>query len=102
MSKEKKINLNIDNVAQLARLSLTKDEKVSLTNDLQKILTYVEKLDTLDTSKIEATSHVLDIENVYREDTVSDTNAAFDVIKALPDSRKDGKFFKVPKVIEES
>ncbi len=94
--------LNIDNVSNLARLNLVDSEKKGLERDLKNILNYIKKLDEIDTKSVEATSHVLNIENVYREDTVSNSGAAADVLKVLPDSRKEGNFFKVPKVIEDN
>jgi len=93
---------NIDTIASLACLNLNKDEKSSLTKDLKNILSYVEKLDSLDTESVAATSHVLNIENVYREDTVCNVHAAADILAQLPPQRKEEKFFKVPKVIEDN
>ena len=100
MSKSQKIN--IDKIAHLARINLTEEEKAGLNQDLTKILSYVEKLDTLKTDNVDATSHVLNIENVYREDEVNTIGAAANVLDVLPENRKEGSFFKVPKVIEEN
>jgi aspartyl-tRNA(Asn)/glutamyl-tRNA(Gln) amidotransferase subunit C len=88
----------IEKIAQLARLSLKPDEKQKLANDLEAILAYVEKLKTLDTAKIEPTSHVLDIENVFRRDEVRPSSVREDVLQHAPSP--EGKFFKVPKVVE--
>jgi len=93
---------DINTLSELARINLSDSDKKTLTGDLEKILDYVDKLDELDTKAIEPTSHVLNIENVYREDVVKDQNAADEVLTVLPDSRKDGRFFKVPKIIEET
>ena len=100
MRKQRKFN--IDNICNLARLNLNNKEKQNLTKDLDNILTYIEKLNELDTTSVEATSHVLNIENVYRDDSVLNTGTAAYILHALPDSRKEGKFFKVPKVIEDN
>lgn len=97
-----KEQFNITDVANLARLNLTERDKKSLEEDLSKIITYIEKLNELDTTSVEATSHVLNIENVYREDKVVDSASAKEVLKVLPDSRKNDNFFKVPKVIEDN
>ncbi|MBU1863934.1 MAG: Asp-tRNA(Asn)/Glu-tRNA(Gln) amidotransferase subunit GatC [Candidatus Omnitrophica bacterium] len=97
-----KTAFNIQKVTTLARLNLADNEKKRLEADLQNIITYVDKLNELNTENIEATSHVLNIENIFRKDAVAHTHSADEVLKVLPDSRKDGKFFKVPKVIEES
>jgi len=93
---------NITTLSNLARINLSAEEKSSLTGDLEKILDYVDKLDELDTSDIEPTSHVLNIENVYREDRVVNQRTADEVLKVLPGERKEGRFFQVPKVIEDA
>ncbi|HEX9136539.1 MAG TPA: Asp-tRNA(Asn)/Glu-tRNA(Gln) amidotransferase subunit GatC, partial [Nitrospirota bacterium] len=58
----------VEHVARLARLELSEKEKETLTDQLSNILTYVEQLNELDTKGVEPTSHVLDINNVMRED----------------------------------
>ena len=58
----------VDHVAKLARLELSEQEQEKLTDQLSNILTYVEKLNELDTTGVEPTAHVLDIKNVMRED----------------------------------
>ncbi len=58
----------VEHVARLARLELSEQEKETLTDQLSNILTYVEKLNELDTKGVEPTSHVLDINNVMRDD----------------------------------
>lgn len=93
-------SFNIDKLGQLSRIQLTEDEKVSLSEDLEKILSYVKKLDELDTEGVEATSHVLNLENVYREDRVETSDAAKKILEVQPESRKHETFFKVPKVID--
>ena len=70
------MEFNIDRVAELARLNLKLEEKKKLEEDLGAILDYVKKLDKLDTSKVEPTSHVLNMENVFRADEVKPSNAA--------------------------
>lgn len=94
--------LNVDTVSNLARLKLSNQEKKAITKDLNNILVYIEKLGELDTASIEATSHVLNIENVYRDDSVSHSRTAPDVLHVLPHTRKNDPFFKVPKIIEDA
>ncbi len=90
---------DINTLSNLARISLSDEEKESLSKDLNNILEYVDTLNELDTSSIEPTSHVLNIEDVYREDKAVKTGAASKVLEVLPEHRKEGSFFKVPKVI---
>jgi aspartyl-tRNA(Asn)/glutamyl-tRNA(Gln) amidotransferase subunit C len=58
----------VEHVAKLARLALRDEEIDILTGQLSNILTYVEKLNELDTKNVDPTSHVLPIKNVLRED----------------------------------
>ena len=88
----------IEKAAQLARLNLKPDEKTKLAKDITAILEYVEKLKTIDTQKVEPTSHVLDLENVFRPDAVKPSDVRDEVLDHAPSC--EGKFFKVPKVVE--
>jgi aspartyl-tRNA(Asn)/glutamyl-tRNA(Gln) amidotransferase subunit C len=92
------MEVNIDKVAELARLNLKSEEKQKLAQDLGAILEYVKKLDKLDTSKVEPTSHVLNMENVFRADEVKPSNAAEKALEHAPQA--DGHFFKVPKIVQ--
>ena len=89
---------NVKYVADLARIHLREEEIEHLTTDLEKILQYINKLDTLDVGQIEPTSHVLPIKNVLREDKVRPSLTQEEVLKFSVE-KKDGAF-KVPKVIE--
>ncbi|HOW59679.1 MAG TPA: Asp-tRNA(Asn)/Glu-tRNA(Gln) amidotransferase subunit GatC [Candidatus Omnitrophota bacterium] len=92
------MEFNIDRVAELARLSLKPEEKIKLEKELGAILAYVQKLSALDTKDIEPTSHVLDLENVYRADEVKASEAAEKALEHAP--KADGRFFKVPKIVQ--
>jgi len=95
------MDFDIDALAALARIRLSEKEKQSLKGDLSDILAYVEQIKELDTKDVQPLSHVLDIEDVFREDVVRGENdIAEKVIAVLPESSKDGRFFRVPKVIE--
>ncbi len=92
------MSFDIDKVAELARLSLKPEEKQKLEKDLEAILGYVKKLEALDTKNIQPMSHVLDLENVFRPDEVKPSEVRDKALKYAP--LTDGKFFKVPKVVE--
>ncbi len=92
------MHFEIEKIAELARLSLKTGEKAKLQKDLEAILDYVKTLEALDTKKVEPTSHVLDLENVFRVDEVKPSSVQEDVLQHAPEC--DGKFFKVPKVVE--
>jgi aspartyl-tRNA(Asn)/glutamyl-tRNA(Gln) amidotransferase subunit C len=88
----------VEHVAKLARLELSEAEKEKLTDQLSNILTYVEKLNELDTSGIEPTAHVLDIKNVMRDDAAAPSLPQEQALANAPD--KAAGHYKVPKIIE--
>ena len=90
--------MDVDYVANLARLNLTPEEAKLFSAQLKDILTYVDKLKKAGIKGIPATSHVLPLENVFREDKVKPSLSASEALKNAPS--KKGNFFKVPKVIE--
>jgi aspartyl-tRNA(Asn)/glutamyl-tRNA(Gln) amidotransferase subunit C len=85
-------------VAALARLHVSEPEAERFAKDLEGILQYVEKLNKIDISSVKPTSHVLDVENVFREDVVTPSLANTDALYSAVD--KHHGFYKVPKVIE--
>jgi len=88
----------VEHVAKLARLALRDEEIDTLTGQLSNILTYVEKLNELDTRDVDPTAHVLPIKNVLREDEVK---KSLEREKAIGNaSDRTDEFFRVPKVIE--
>ena len=84
--------------ANLANIELSDAELDHFTGQLDKILAYVDKLNTLNVANLEPTSHALEMKNVYREDFVKKSLPASEVIKNAPD--KDNNLFKVPKIID--
>jgi len=92
------MEFQIEKVAELARLNLSADEKAKLEKELGAILAYIQKLNTLDTKNVEPTSHVLDLENVYRKDEAKVSDAAEKALERAPHA--DGRFFKVPKIVQ--
>jgi len=89
---------DIKKVASLSRIHLSDNELAHLTKDMEKILDYVNKLKKLDVSGVQPTSHVLELKNVYREDTVEPPLAQKDAL-AIAVEKEKGQF-KVPLVIE--
>ena len=89
----------VEHVAKLARLAVSEGEKEAFSRQLSEILTYIGKLNELDTSKVQPTSHVLDLSNVLRDDVIRESLSTTDVLANAPDRVND--FFRVPKIIEE-
>ena len=88
----------VEHVAKLARLAITEEEKAIFSEQLSSILTYVEQLNRLDTSKVEPTSHVISMQNVFREDRVKDSLPREEVLAGAPEASEE--FFRVPRIIE--
>jgi aspartyl-tRNA(Asn)/glutamyl-tRNA(Gln) amidotransferase subunit C len=88
----------VERVAKLARLLVSEEEKDVLTKQLSGILTYVGKLNELNTEGVEPLSHVIDIKNVFREDKTRESLSQELALSNAPEKR-DG-FFRVPKIIE--
>jgi aspartyl-tRNA(Asn)/glutamyl-tRNA(Gln) amidotransferase subunit C len=90
---------DVEHVAELARLELTAAEKEQFITQLNSILTYIDKLNELDTRDVEPTSHVIPMSNVWRDDEL---RASLDRAKALHNAPEESHFFfKVPRIIEE-
>ena len=89
---------DVQRVAVLARLRLTEEEEARLTEELDNILQYMEKLNELDTSQIKPFSHAVDTVNAFREDHVTNQPNTEALLANAPE--KDETFFRVPKIIE--
>jgi len=88
----------VRHIALLARLALSDAEEVALTEQLGHILEHFEKLAALDTTDVEPTAHVVDMQPAYRDDVVSNPQGPEELRANAP--ARDGDFFKVPKIIE--
>jgi aspartyl-tRNA(Asn)/glutamyl-tRNA(Gln) amidotransferase subunit C len=88
---------DVEHVAALARLAFSKEEKVTLTAQLNKILQYMEQLNTLDTRNVEPLSQVIELSNVFRRDDLEPSLSREEIMKNAP--ARTEKFFKIPKVI---
>lgn len=88
----------MENVEILAKLALTPREREAAREKMQEILDYVDKLNELDTEGIRPLSHTFPMENVFREDIVTNGNDRGAMIKNAPRS-KDGQY-QVPKTVQ--
>lgn len=88
----------VEHVAHLARLEIKEEDKEQFTEQLSAILTYVEKLNELDTKEVEPTSHVLPIENVFKEDVAGESISTDRALENSPE--KEQNHFKVPKIVD--
>ena len=81
-------------VAKLARLRLTPDEVERMSGELSHILEHVETIAELDLDGVPPTSHVLELENVLREDEPRPSIPRERALEQAPDPARDG--FRVP------
>ena len=88
----------VEHVALLARLELADQEKERLTGHLNQIMGHFEKLQELDTSQVEPTSHSIPVRNVFREDIAGPSMTVEEVLTNAPESKDDQ--FVVPQVVE--
>ena len=87
----------VEHVANLARLNLSAGELETMTGQLDNILSYVDKLEELDTSDVTPTTHVFSVSNAFREDIIKESLTQEEAVKNGPE--QNGEFFQVPKVI---
>lgn len=99
-SEEKNVKISredVQHVAKLARLSFSNEDIELFTNQLNQILTYMDKLNELDTAHVEPTHHALAITNAFREDAIRPSVSNEKSLANAP-AKADGSF-TVPRVI---
>ena len=87
----------IDYVGILAKLELNAEEKEQAKKDMESMLDYIDKLNELDTTGVEPMSHVFPVNNVFREDVVTNGDGSVETLANAPE-QKNGAF-KVPKTV---
>lgn len=85
----------LEYVGILAKLDLSKDEKLAARKDMESMLAYIDKLNELDTEHVEPLSHTFQTVNVFREDIVTNTDGREDTLSNAP--KRNGSSFAVPK-----
>ena len=88
----------IEHVGILAKLELSDEEKEQAKKDMASMLDYIDKLGELDTTGIEPMSHVFPVENVMREDVVTNGDGSEETLANAPE-RHDTSFV-VPKTVD--
>ncbi len=88
----------VDKLAHLARLKFDDAEKEEIKQDLQRMITFVEKINELDLENVDPMLYMTNEMNILREDEVSPSISREEALKNAPEH--DGIFFKVPKVIK--
>lgn len=88
----------ITKVANLARIEIQENDVEELITDMNKILTFMEKLNELDTTGVEPLVYMNSDENIWREDVIDQKISVQDGLKNS--AVHDDRFFFVPKIIE--
>ena len=88
----------IEYVGILAKLELSDEEKEQAKKDMGSMLDYIDKLNELDTSSVEPMSHVFPVDNVFREDEITNGDDRDEILANAPE-KKEGAF-KVPKTVD--
>ena len=91
----------VKHVAFLSRLELDNKELETYSSQLASILSYINKLNEIDTKDVTPTSHaVAGLKNVFRKDILKSSLGVNEVLTNAPS--KEGDFFRVPQVIDPS
>ncbi|MDH5607962.1 MAG: Asp-tRNA(Asn)/Glu-tRNA(Gln) amidotransferase subunit GatC [Cyclobacteriaceae bacterium] len=88
----------LQKLAHLARIEIDPSEEKGLIKDMEQIISWVEKLDELDTGQVKPITNMSFEVNAMREDTAQNTLTRTEALKNAPD--RSGDFFKVPKVLD--
>lgn len=88
---------DVRKIAELAHLRFDGAELSKYTEQLNRILQYVDKLNELNTDDVEITYHPIDYPNVFREDELRECLSVDDALMNAP--QKNWQYFVVPKVV---
>lgn len=88
----------VDKVASLAKLEFDETAKEKMVSDMDKIITFIDKLEELDTNEVAPLVYMSEETNVLRADEVGEHSAKEAALKNAP--QKDSDYFKVPKVLK--
>lgn len=88
----------IEYVAILAKLELSDEEKEQAKKDLSRMLEYIDKMKELDTAGTESASYIFPIQNVFREDVVTNCEESEKILSNAP--KQQDNMFVVPRTFE--
>jgi aspartyl-tRNA(Asn)/glutamyl-tRNA(Gln) amidotransferase subunit C len=88
----------IDKLAHLSRLEFENEAKEEIKKDLTRILSFVDKLNELNTDNVEPLVYMTEEVNVLRDDEVKQTITQEEALKNAP--KRDSDYFRVPRVVE--
>ena len=88
----------VDHIAHLARLKFEGDKKIAIKQDLEKIISFMDKLSDLPSENVEPLIFMNESVNVLREDVAKVTLTQSEALKNAP--KKDSDYFRIPKVLD--
>jgi len=87
----------VDHIAHLSRLEFIGEEKKEIKQDMEKIIAFMDKLNTVNTDGVEPLIFMSDAVNVLRDDLAEVTISKEQALKNAP--KKDSDYFRIPKVL---
>jgi aspartyl-tRNA(Asn)/glutamyl-tRNA(Gln) amidotransferase subunit C len=87
----------VEHIAHLARLEFIGEEKQEIKHDMEKIINFMDALNSVDTTGVEPLIFMSDEVNVLREDVSVETISKNDALKNAP--KKDSDYIRIPKVL---
>ncbi len=88
----------VDHIAHLARLRFEGDKKIAIKQDMENIISFMDKLSDLPTDNVEPLIFMNEAVNVLREDVAKITLTQTEALKNAP--KKDSDYFRIPKVLD--
>lgn len=85
-------------IASLSKLELTGEEQKQAGRDMEKMLDYIDLLEELDTEDAEPAFHIFPVENVFREDVVTNGDGSRETLGNAP--AEENHMFVVPRTLE--
>lgn len=84
-------------IAKLSKLRLSEAEEKKFTHELNTILDYIDKLNSIDTSDVEPLSYPVEGKNIFRDDIRKTSLSREEALKNAPSRNEE--YFKVPKIL---
>ncbi len=92
------VPIDIDHVARLARLALTKEEAARFSAQFSRLFEFISELQQLDVSGVHATAQVIPLRNAFRDDAIKPCLSHEAALENAPDT--EGAYFKTPRILE--
>lgn len=90
---------DVEKVALLGRLQLSAEELTVMTDQLRRIIGYVEQLSELNTDGVEPLAHAVELHDVFRDDLPGEHLSRAAALANAP--KRDDECYRVPAVLGE-